>query len=957
MEGERAWSFAAPAFAHSVAPAEPLAGATYLPERWKKRRRRGRKQQGRKRHKAAGGSGVRGAVAPPPPAPPACARLAPAPPPDPTQLAPLRCSWSHPAVLDLLAQQCWPAAGPAAVLPRGVAAAAGCAPATPWWNRMLPSLSLLHPPLSVQRQAEAVAAGSSNSDAGALRALPLPRPNVLVGYEEDWLEVAPEVLPLWQATPLAPFAGPKALLHYLLCPQPLLASAQQLVKDVGSAYETCNLGVHAPASSEAVRAFPLPSAGDGVEGRAAERQPAEAYLAGLRVACEQLQRQLLLDPPPELEQMQGSSLEDGAEPAVLVYLACPIEAPEEQAAALLEAASCLAPCTPLGATSTLGPSLCLLPHADSGQDLAGSSLQVQQLAPCEPQQPDRPATATPAADTSRAPGGTPPLDEQADAAAASGAEQQQEQQQEQAAEKNEGKEQQYHGAAQVLHEQQRGDFRQLPVRHVQRPESGRPINLVLQLLSPAALADIDGTAARCTAFALYSKMRHVPTDSRVEQLVATAQPLEAQAATLPFCSQPLLVLASAAAVETGTAEQQRVQLGKQPVQLEQQQQQQQQTELEDPPLPSEPAPPLPALPPSLNEEQQEDGECMELVELQSKALQDVQQQQASSCQLEAGDSSSEPAAPRTLHCFYALPPPGCPFLSLALADTCGELLHVELLDMSAEGLAGLGFGIAGSSTDSLMAAAPAAAVAPAAGSSGRTPASRVCQLVLQRCLELLGSLRAASSPPGLVHSLAIAAAGMQPAEREAWRRLVGGDASAALALPAGAELAVLDLHAFPPARFAGPDPPSGCRLLLERSNDGGGMLQARVLWLPPADGTSSLLPREHDVLRSLLVGLVGRCGAQEAAAPAWQPAEQLQGEQQRSQEASQQRSEEDSLCSLAGELHGLAWLHAAFQGACLRTVAGGGQAAPPDAHLPMHAALASQLHSLLTSAMPCMPVL
>lgn len=42
------------------------------------------------------------------------------------------------------------------------------------------------------------------------------------------------MLPLWQATPLAPFAGPKALLHYLLCPQPLQAAAEQLVKVRGA---------------------------------------------------------------------------------------------------------------------------------------------------------------------------------------------------------------------------------------------------------------------------------------------------------------------------------------------------------------------------------------------------------------------------------------------------------------------------------------------------------------------------------------------------------------------------------------------------------------------------------------------------------------------------------------------------------------------------------------------------
>lgn len=38
------------------------------------------------------------------------------------------------------------------------------------------------------------------------------------------------MLPLWQATPLAPFAGPKPLLHCLVCPEPQLVQAQQFVK-------------------------------------------------------------------------------------------------------------------------------------------------------------------------------------------------------------------------------------------------------------------------------------------------------------------------------------------------------------------------------------------------------------------------------------------------------------------------------------------------------------------------------------------------------------------------------------------------------------------------------------------------------------------------------------------------------------------------------------------------------
>jgi hypothetical protein len=58
-----------------------------------------------------------------------------------------------------------------------------------------------------------------------------PSPSLLLPLlQDDWLEVAPRVLPLWAATPLAPLAGPKPLLHYLVCPEQQLPQAQQLIK-------------------------------------------------------------------------------------------------------------------------------------------------------------------------------------------------------------------------------------------------------------------------------------------------------------------------------------------------------------------------------------------------------------------------------------------------------------------------------------------------------------------------------------------------------------------------------------------------------------------------------------------------------------------------------------------------------------------------------------------------------
>ncbi|KAI3438134.1 hypothetical protein D9Q98_000575 [Chlorella vulgaris] len=630
-----------------------------------------------------------------------------------------------------------------------------------------------------------------------MQTLPLPQPNVLIGYEDDWLDVAPQVLSLWQATPLTPFAGPKPLLSYLVCPMQQLPQAQQFVKDVGSTYENCNLGGHQPASSTAVYSFPVdgPLSGEarseGASAGASHGVPlAPRYLAALRQACEQLQRELLLYPPEELQQ-QGTRLECGSETSVAVYVACPLERAEDHVAALLEAASCLAPCSALGQ----GASLALLPGTDSDMDLAA-------LAPSDEQQ---------------------------------------------------SAQQQYHGAAHGLHQQQRGDYRQLPVQAVQRPPGSRPLSIVLQVVTPQALADISGTATRCTALSLYSKAQCRPVPEQ-QQLTGPELAADAAAPSLPLCSQPLMVLANAAALPH-----------RQDVQQQQQQQQQQQ------------------------DQRQSTGLC---------------------------STEGQTDASRALHCFYVLPPRGTSLLALAFTDSCGELLHAEVLDIAAACLSSL------SSTDSLL----NAAVGEAAG----LPVTRACRLVLRRSLELFSTLRAASNPPDLLSSLVIAGRVMGREERLAWRHLLEQDPPALPELPPGAEVAALELQALPPRRYAGPEPPSGCKLLLQRGSGEGGGTSASVAWLPPREAASSLLPHEHDSVRIMQVTPVARCTSDVAA-------------------AADAKGQEGNLVEVAGELHGLAWLNAAYQGAGLRTAAGGGQAALPDAHLPIHAAMAERLHALLVA--------
>lgn len=83
---------------------------------------------------------------------------------------------------------------------------------------------------------------------------------------------------------MEPYGGRKAVFSYLLCPEEDLAAGRQLLRDLSAAYDSCRLGSHTVAA-DAVLTYC--SGGEG-----------GAWRASLREAAEQLQRRLLLKPPP-----------------------------------------------------------------------------------------------------------------------------------------------------------------------------------------------------------------------------------------------------------------------------------------------------------------------------------------------------------------------------------------------------------------------------------------------------------------------------------------------------------------------------------------------------------------------------------------------------------------------------------------------------------------------------------
>lgn len=76
----------------------------------------------------------------------------------------------------------------------------------------------------------------------------LPAPSILVGYQDDWLKTSTSSLQLWEKAPLEPYALPKHMTYYVVCPDidPLASAAADFFQQLGTVYETCKLGTHTP---------------------------------------------------------------------------------------------------------------------------------------------------------------------------------------------------------------------------------------------------------------------------------------------------------------------------------------------------------------------------------------------------------------------------------------------------------------------------------------------------------------------------------------------------------------------------------------------------------------------------------------------------------------------------------------------------------------------------------------
>ncbi|KAL6011623.1 hypothetical protein ACLOJK_002071 [Asimina triloba] len=66
--------------------------------------------------------------------------------------------------------------------------------------------------------------------------LVLPLPAILVGYQDDWLKTSSNSLQLWEKAPLEPYAMPKPMGYYVVCPEinPLMSAAADFFQQLGT---------------------------------------------------------------------------------------------------------------------------------------------------------------------------------------------------------------------------------------------------------------------------------------------------------------------------------------------------------------------------------------------------------------------------------------------------------------------------------------------------------------------------------------------------------------------------------------------------------------------------------------------------------------------------------------------------------------------------------------------------
>ncbi|XP_008807938.3 mediator of RNA polymerase II transcription subunit 13 isoform X1 [Phoenix dactylifera] len=216
---------------------------------------------------------------------------------------------------------------------------------------------------SQRRSSQEICNSESEQQKGYCRFRPiltiLPLPAIRVGYQDDWLDMPAKNLQFWEKGPLEPYASPKPIIFYALCPDiDLLSSAAaDFFQQLGTIYEACKLGTHSPqigGQMDPSSAKCLPSglvlvdcpqqvkiASNHITAISSIRDYFLALSKGWNVknfvkSLTKVIKELKLAPNLSVNQKEGSS-----GPCTVVYVVCPFPEPRAVLQTLIECASAL----------------------------------------------------------------------------------------------------------------------------------------------------------------------------------------------------------------------------------------------------------------------------------------------------------------------------------------------------------------------------------------------------------------------------------------------------------------------------------------------------------------------------------------------------------------------------------------------------------------------------------------
>jgi hypothetical protein len=137
---------------------------------------------------------------------------------------------------------------------------------------------------SLGESLSAVWRGDERSGASAVEALRTPE--LRVGFRGQLIDVTPDALTLWERFQLEPFSLRKDVYFYVVGPDSahLRDQVGAFVRELTVCYQSCNLGVHEPATPVGEESF--------VPVNVAECTSRASYVRAVRVACDELAKTL-----------------------------------------------------------------------------------------------------------------------------------------------------------------------------------------------------------------------------------------------------------------------------------------------------------------------------------------------------------------------------------------------------------------------------------------------------------------------------------------------------------------------------------------------------------------------------------------------------------------------------------------------------------------------------------------